>query len=332
VPDVPRDEVHEARRQDLNRVTVLCLPPLMLLILYGWHVHGLPGAAGGALACLVFHPILGELNRRRLKLEAANTELGHAGQALRDANRALEEKARALEAKQDELRAFVYTVTHDLKNPLAAILLLGDLIRERDGELLTAEGRDDLDRLVHLAGATEDMIRDLLNLFRITSSQEEVAEVDLNGLVAHAVQTLRPQILAKRVELEVSALPPVLGQNRKLGAALTNLLSNAVKYVPAGRGRVTVSGDVLNGKVRLCVRDNGIGIADAYQRNIFELFGRVPASEQVVDGRSVEGTGVGLAIVKRSVEACGGSVWVESAVGEGSRFYVELAAARERRG
>jgi signal transduction histidine kinase len=109
---------------------------------------------------------------------------------------------------------------------------------------------------------------------------------------------------------------------------VTNLLSNALKYVGTGRGRVEVSGVLDDGHVVLSVRDNGIGISPAYQRGIFDLFGRVPAPEQVVDGEAVGGTGVGLAIVKRIVEAHRGTVSVDSQPGAGSRFTIRLPAGR----
>jgi signal transduction histidine kinase len=101
-------------------------------------------------------------------------------------------------------------------------------------------------------------------------------------------------------------------------------LGNAVKYVPAGRGEIEVSGTSESGSVLLRVRDNGIGIAQAYHRGIFELFGRVPEQEQTVDGERVGGTGVGLAIVKRIVEAHRGSVTVVSTPGAGSDFEVRM--------
>src|SRR5216117_1718919 len=217
-------------------------------------------------------------------------------------NAELAAKARALEEKQDELKSFVYTVTHDLKSPLSAILLIADLLQQREGAGLGAEGREDLERIVRLAGGTEDMIRDLLELFRITSQPEAPARV------------------------EMGALPRVWGQARKLGHVVSNLLGNAVKYVAAEQGEIAVLGGAENGSVRLSVRDNGIGIPPAYHRGIFELFGRVPGREQEVDGRAVGGTGVGLAIVKRIVEAHRGSVAVESAPGAGSCFTVRLPA------
>ena len=248
--------------------------------------------------------------------------------ALTALNTRLAEKARALEDKQEEVKSFVYTVTHDLKNPLSSILLTADLLREREGERLTIPGREDLERIVSLAGNTEDMIRDLLGLFRITSEPEASGWVDLGGLTHHALDTLRPQVGAKGVRVTVGALPKVWGQPRKLSNVVTNLLSNATKYVVRDRGEVEVTGGIENGHVLYAVRDNGIGIPSAYHRGIFELFGRVPAPEQEVDGCAVGGTGVGLAIVKRIVEAHGGDVTVESEVGVGSAFTVRLPAAR----
>jgi signal transduction histidine kinase len=244
-------------------------------------------------------------------------------------NRELAAKARALEEKQEELRTFVYTVTHDLKSPLNAILLTADLVLQRDGGTLATDSRDDLERIVRLAGGTEDMIRDLLELFRITSQPEAPTWIDLQSMVERAVEALRPQIAAKQIRVSVAPLPRIFAEPRKLEHVVTNLLANALKYVPAGRGRVDVGGATENGAAVFWVRDNGIGIAEAYQRGIFDLFGRVPGAEQVVDGQMVAGTGVGLAIVKRIVETHGGSVSVDSHPGEGSRFTVRLPAAGE---
>ncbi len=248
--------------------------------------------------------------------------------ALTAMNREIGAKARALEEKQDELKDFVYTVTHDLKSPLSAILLTADLLLQREGAQLRPESREDLERIVRLAGGTEDMIRDLLELFKITSLPEAATWVELDTLVDRTLQTLGPQIAAKGVRVEVARLPRVWGEPRKLAHVVANLLSNALKYVGNGRGRVEVSGVLDDGHVVFSVRDNGIGISPAYQRGIFDLFGRVPAPEQVVDGEAVGGTGVGLAIVKRIVEAHRGTVSVDSEPGAGSRFTVRLPAGR----
>jgi len=256
------------------------------------------------------------VSERTAALTAANAELG--------------DKAKALEEKQAELRTVVDAVTHELKNPTNAILLTADLLREREHAALSAEGREDLERIVRLAAGTEDMIRDLLRLFEITSAFEAPGRVDLGVLVSQALDNLKTQVAAKQVQVHVGALPAVWGQPRKLGHVVTNLLGNAVKYVPRGRGRVEVTAQPTEGAVLLRVQDNGIGIRQAYHQRIFELFRRVPAEEQRVDGVEVAGTGVGLAVVKRIVEAHAGTVWVESQPGAGSRFYVRLPAAENR--
>src|SRR5262249_39248175 len=196
-----------------------------------------------------------------------------------------------------------------------------DLLLEREAGGLSGEGREDLERIVRLAGGTEDMIRDLLRLFEITSAFEAPVHVDLGVLVSQALDTLKPQIASKRVQVHVGALPGVRGQPRKLAHVMTNLLSNAIKYVPRVRGRIDISAERSDTFVLLCVRDNGIGIPEAYQARIFDLFRRVPVEEQRVEGLEVSGTGVGLAVAKRIVDDHGGAIWVESQPGAGSRFY-----------
>ena len=243
------------------------------------------------------------------------------------ANKELAVKADALEQRQEELRNFVYAVTHDVANPLNSIHLIADLLREREGNAISEEGRQDLDRIVNVASASEDMVRDLLDLFRITSAPEQPAWVDLNALLARAREAFAPQIGAKQADVHVAELPRVWGQPEKLGHVTNNLLGNAVKYVRDGNGHIDITADVHDGEVVLCVADDGIGIPPEYHRRIFELFGRVPVQEQRVNGHTVAGSGVGLAIVQRIVEAHGGAVWVESAPGKGSRFFVRLPSA-----
>lgn len=269
------------------------------------------------------------LRERSDQLAVARDHLEHEVAArtgeLAQANAALVEKAVALEERQEELRSFVYSVTHDLKNPVNAILLTTDLVLDREGHVLTPAGRDDLDSVAKMAATTDDMIRDLLGLFRITSSAEPPSPVDLSELVQETLTTLRPVLQAKRIEVEVGPLPVVWGQRSKLACVIANLLSNGAKYVPAGRGRLRASASTTaDDDVVFVVEDNGIGIAKRYHAGVFELFRRVPDEEQLVDGATAGGTGVGLALVKRIIEAHRGSVWVESEPGAGSRFYVRL--------
>jgi signal transduction histidine kinase len=246
--------------------------------------------------------------------------------SLATANHALGEKARALEQRQEDLRALIYTVTHDLKDPLANILLGADLVLGRGEDGLCTEDREELIRIVRLAEGGEGMIRDLLDLFRATAASEAAGWVDVEALVRHAVDGLRVRVEAKRVCVRVGPLPRAWGQAGKLAHVVANLLGNAVKYVRPDDGEVEVSGRLENGSALFCVRDNGVGIPAAYQARIFDLFRRVPGQ---TNGEPA-GSGVGLAIVKRIVEAHGGAVWVESAPGTGSRFWVRLPATPAR--
>lgn len=253
--------------------------------------------------------------------------VGERTRDLAAANKELAVKADALEQRQDEMRNFVYAVTHDVANPLNSIHLVADLLREREGHAISEEGRQDLDRIVNVASASEEMVRDLLDLFRITSAPEQPAWVDLNALLARGREAFAPQIGAKQAQVRVAELPRVWGQPEKLGHVTNNLLGNAVKYVRDGHGHIDITANVHGGAVVLCVADDGIGIPPEYHRRIFELFGRVPVQEQRVNGHTVAGSGVGLAIVQRIVEAHGGAVWVESTPGKGSRFFVRLPGA-----
>lgn len=289
-------------------------------------------AASLNLLAAITQRLIGLLDWSRQRLAHANLELEGWRQSLADqvrertreleaANRELDARARALQERSHRLRTFVYTVTHDLKTPVNNVVLLCDLMLARDGERLGEEGRHDLERVARLAGRTEHMIRDLFALFQITSAQEERHWVALDQIAQRALDDLAPQIVTKRLAVRVEALPQVWGAPGKLRHVLANLLANAVKYAPPDTGEVVVSGRQDGDRVRLCVRDNGGGIAPEYHEGIFKLFGRVPGNEQAADG-----TGVGLAIVRGLVEEHQGRVWVESARGAGSAFHVELPA------
>ncbi len=286
---------------------VFVLTPVCgLAVYYGYRSHGTWGACAGLLVTLVPHWLLQLLNDRRERTDQ-----------LMAANRALHDK-------QTELQTFVYALTHDLKNPIGAIEVSALLTQESDQATLSDDGREHVERIERLARTTHHMINDLLELFRITSLKEEEAAVDLQPLIEQVLDTLRPQFTSKGLCVVVETLPAVRGQTTKLRHAVANLLSNAVKYSPPQTGQITVSAATCEDRVQLCVQDNGCGIPRAYLSEVFELFVRVPPR----DGESApQGTGVGLAIVKRIIEAHAGRVWVESELGCGSRFMVELPAA-----
>ena len=244
-------------------------------------------------------------------------------QELEVANRELDARARALEERGRRLRDFIYTVTHDLKTPVNSILLISDLLLERDAARLSADGQRDLERIAHLASRTEHMIGDLFALFQITSAHEPREEVESSDVARRALDDLAPQVAAKGITVRVDPLPRVWAAPRKLQHVLTNLLANAVKHVPTNTGLISITGARNGVWTRLSVCDNGPGIAPEYHESIFELFGRVLTTDQAA------GTGVGLAIVRALVDGHGGRVWVESTPGAGATFHVELPVSTD---
>jgi two-component system phosphate regulon sensor histidine kinase PhoR len=221
-------------------------------------------------------------------------------------------------------RDFVANVSHELRTPLAGIKAVVETLR--DGALEDREaareflGRVDaeVDRLVQL-------VEELLQLARIESgaAPPAMADVSVAGLLAMTVDRFRPQ--AERAGVTLAILDRPRGRVRadpdRLGQAIGNLIHNALKFTPPG-GQVTVGAMEADGAVRITVADTGSGIDPADLPRVFERF-------YVADrSRSRRGTGLGLAIVKHVVRAHGGSVSVESALGKGSTFTIELPRHR----
>ena len=218
---------------------------------------------------------------------------------------------------------FVANVSHEFRTPLTAIqgfaetLLVGALEDPANRRRFVEIIREHASRLARL---TED----LLKLSRIEAGQLklEFRPVSVTQLIESCVETAQlkavPRQLALRVDLP-EGLPPVRGDANSLQEVLQNLLDNALQYTPAG-GKIEVSALSSDGRVVVTVADTGIGIPQAEQERIFERFYRVDAARS----REAGGTGLGLSIARHIMEAHGGRLWVESAVGEGSRFHFSI--------
>jgi signal transduction histidine kinase len=274
-------------------------------------------------------------------LRDANEELAKTKAIVEDQNRALEgrvrERTRDLEAqtqqleeRTDELQEMVHIVTHDLQNVSVASTETARKLVELAGAQLSERGQRYADRLVRDCRLMSTMLRNLLQ----AASQSEVAVadrrdlVDVQGLVRDAVARAQSVLEAKKIEVVVGELPPVYGEEQKLGHVFDNLLSNACKYVgDKPTARIDVSGSVENGGVEYVVRDNGVGIDPTQLGRIFQLYHRAP--EQTVAGVVQQGHGIGLAVVKRIVQRYGGKIWVESTPGEGASFHVRLPREAE---
>jgi PAS domain S-box-containing protein len=224
-----------------------------------------------------------------------------------------------LEAKNAELERFTYTVSHDLKSPLITIQgFLGFLKQEiEEGNIERAKA--DITRIAGAAAKMHQLLSDLLELSRVGRLMNSPQKVSFGELAREAVSMVTGRLTERGVVIDIAPdMSEVYGDRARLREVLENLLDNAVKYMgeqPQPRVEIGVRCD--SGETVFFVRDNGVGIDPKYQDKVFGLF-------EKLDHRS-EGTGVGLAIVKRIVEVHGGRIWVESeGIGQGSTFCFTL--------
>jgi len=232
----------------------------------------------------------------------------------------LRETMQELEARTEEMEAFTNSVSHDLKEPLRTIEAFSQFLLEDCADALDDQGRDYLGRLAKASARLKNMIEELLILSRLGKRLHEVEKVDMAETVAEIVSANEFTIKKRRAVVNIQAgLPPVLADQSRVEQVFGNLIGNALKFNRSDRPAIEIGCDEGSGGfATFYVRDNGIGIDPAYHDRIFGIFQRLHVPEEF------EGTGAGLAIVKRAVEALGGSVSLESGLGLGSTFYLRL--------
>jgi two-component system, OmpR family, phosphate regulon sensor histidine kinase PhoR len=224
-------------------------------------------------------------------------------------------------------RDFVANVSHEFKTPLTAIQGFAETLL--GGALDDAEHRTRFveiirDHAVRLARLTDDLLK--LSQIEAGRMELELKPVEIGELASACAETLKFSAEKKHHEIEVQCspeLPLVMADASRLREVLINLMENAVQYTPAG-GHIEVRAEQFDGMVDVTVADNGIGIPQADQERIFERFYRVDTARS----REAGGTGLGLSIARHIIEAHGGDIWVESAVGQGSRFHFSVPVAK----
>jgi signal transduction histidine kinase len=186
---------------------------------------------------------------------------------------------------------------------------------------LHAQAIEYLERINKAAVRMDSLVQDVLNYSRLAKVDIPISPIDLDCLIKEIARDSRGLALA-RASLSVrGTLHPVLGHEACLTQCLSNLLENSAKFVAPGvTPTITVWTEPVVGRVRLWVQDNGIGIDPAHHHRIFQMFGRVHHH------KTYEGTGMGLTIVKKAVERMGGTLGLDSQLGQGSRFWIELPA------
>ncbi len=224
-----------------------------------------------------------------------------------------------LAAKNTELEQFTYTVSHDLKAPIITIKGFLGFLEQDAAAGNQVRLQKDMERINGAVDKMHHLLNDLLELSRIGRMLNAPEPVNFGALVNEALELLQGRLQASAPQLKIANdFPIVLGDRRRLLQVIQNLIDNAVKF--AGKQPVPVveigSRGFENEMPVFFVRDNGIGIAPEYHKRIFGLFNKLDPL--------AEGTGVGLAIVKRIIEFHGGRIWVESEVGQGTAFFFTL--------
>jgi PAS domain S-box-containing protein len=270
-----------------------------------------------------------EHKRIERELEAAKEQLVHANAGLEQTVR---QRTAELREAVEELHRFSYAIMHDMRAPLRAMYSFATLMQEECATCELTRNMEFLQRIRTAAERLDSLIRDALNYSKVLQERLPLVPVDLNRLLQGMLNTypnLLPAVADVRIE---GPLPVVFGSEAALTQCFGNLLDNAIKFVaPAVMPRIRIRAETLEPRrgpgaegapesfVRVWVEDNGIGIAPEHQGRIFEMFHRLDLA--------YEGTGIGLAIVRKAMERMGGCVGLESAVGEGSKFWLELRCA-----
>jgi signal transduction histidine kinase len=230
-----------------------------------------------------------------------------------------------LEARNAELERFVYTVSHELKAPLVTIRgFLGFLEKDMlTGNLERLKA--DMSRITEATDKMQSLLRELLELSRIGRLMNPPEDVPFGEIVRDAIELVRGRLDARNIRvISANDFPVVHGDRTRLVEVVQNLADNAAKFMgnqSQPQIEIGFHADEKNGSPIFFVRDNGIGIDPQYHERIFGLFNKLDAQ--------TEGTGVGLALVKRIIEVHGGRIWVESEVGKGATFLFTLAMAPE---
>lgn len=296
----------------------------------------------GAIARLTeFSKLLGERTGGQISLEGQPIEIVELGASLNEASSKLQaterqirklnleleqrvaERTAQLEAANQELEAFCYSVSHDLRAPLRHVDGFIHLLRRSIEATLGEADRRNMEAISKAAGQMAKLIDDLLAFSRIGRSELQSAPVDLGALVAEIVREVGPDLRGRNVAWRVDGLPVVRGDRSMLRVVMSNLVLNALKFTRRRDvaeieiGCIPAAGE----ETVVFVRDNGAGFDMAYGHKLFGVFQRLHRAEDF------DGTGIGLANVRRVINRHGGRTWAEGVVDGGATFFFSLPRA-----
>lgn len=264
-----------------------------------------------------------EQKRAEMELQRARDELevkvADRTAELFKLNSDLEKNVAQLKLINAELEAFSYSISHDLKTPTIAVEGFSRVLLERYGDRLDNKGKNFLRLIIQSTSQMRELIDNLLAYFAFGRKKLKFSVVDMNRIVSEVFDQLKEVHRGRTMYLSITPTPPVNADKTMIRQVILNLLSNAIKY-----SRVNAQTDVKfggwseQGRIVYYVQDNGVGFPMESIERLFEVFERLHPSEEF------EGTGIGLATVKRIIQRHGGEVWAQSTVNEGSTFYFTI--------
>lgn len=270
--------------------------------------------------------VLAWLSETQINLARIEAERKQAEAAVLQLNTELEQRVAQrtvqLEAANKELEEFSYSMSHDMRTPLRALDGFSKILLEEHSASLDDEGKRLLMVLRDNAQRMGRLIDDILRFLSMGRRKMEFNSIDIAELASEIFSELQTVAHGRHLRLKIGTPPPAWGDRDMIHQALLNLLSNAIKFSPSdGEALIEVGGTTEEGENRYFVKDFGVGFDMRYADKLFRVFERVHPTGQF------EGSGIGLAIVKRIVERHGGRVWADSEVNEGATFYFTLPIA-----
>jgi signal transduction histidine kinase len=261
----------------------------------------------GALVA-AFNGMLDAIRQQQTELRAAHTGL----------EQRVAQRTAQLQAANSELEAFSYSVSHDLRAPIRHIAGFAELL-ESTGKGLDDAGRRYLKKISEATHRMGQLIDDLLVFSRMGRAEMRTEDVRLADLLAEVIKEAQPDLKGRPIEWRIGTLPQVRGDPAMLRLVFANLVSNAVKYTGKRPDpRIEIGAQAADGEEIVYVRDNGVGFDSAYASKLFGVFQRLHRADEF------EGTGIGLANVRRIVIRHGGRTWAEGEPGRGAAFYFSL--------
>jgi PAS domain S-box-containing protein len=262
---------------------------------------------------------LDEVKEKSAKLEESQKALTYLLEDVNESRTELETANRNLQMLNRELEAFTYSVSHDLRAPIRAIDGFSRILMEENANQLDDEGKRLLSIIVKSASNMQRLIDDLLAFSRLGPKQPAMHKIDSGVLISNIIEELKTVNADRKITWKVSDLPEIYGDQGMLRQVFANIIGNAVKFSAKSQEAVIEIGGEYTGKTtKVWIKDNGVGFDMQYVRKIFEVFQRLH------DSKEFEGTGIGMAIVKKILDKHSGQIMPESEPGVGSIFTIEL--------